>query len=205
MIRARFRRRRFLAPLIASSFPCSMLLSLWPLVDARILQLFRVTRVLRAIPAVLGYTDSVQRQQPSSLEELFMQARKSAFDLQFAVNRLVPLLAMYLLCVHYVGCLYWATVGVIVPADAPAADGTYGPEGPVWINQTLAQLNANIANSEWLRGAVPQRQHPLVLSPLLYFATCNLTGLGAAVVPMRCRQYSSRLHASSLASWFSRT
>lgn len=185
MIRARFRRRRFLAPLIASSFPCSMLLSLWPLVDARILQLFRVTRVLRAIPAVLGYTDSVQRQQPSSLEELFMQARKSAFDLQFALNRLVPLLAMYFLCVHYVGCLYWATVGIVVPADAPAADGTYGPEGPVWFNQTLAQLNANIANSEWLPEAQYLRSGNILWFYLrsFYFATCNLTGLGAAVVP----------------------
>lgn len=181
-IRKRLMRRRTLVPLLCSAFPCSVLLPLWPLVDARFIQLLRITRALRLVPYLL-YKDAIQNQQPSNLEELLRTMRTSAFDLQFALTKLAPLLTMYIVCVHYVACGYWAVVHVVVPPDHATLSGISG--GPGWANQSSASIMALMNGSMWL----PDAQY-LIRGDMLrfyfrafYFATCNLTGLGAALVP----------------------
>jgi CRP-like cAMP-binding protein len=206
-IRKRLMRKHTLVPLLCSAFPCSVLLPLWPLVDARLLQALRAVRVIRLAPYLL-YPDPVQKQQPSNLEELLRTVRSSAFDLQFSLTKLAPLLGFYLGCVHYVACAYWAVVHVVVPTDEAVAyaaaaaaaasasgngsapslvmlGGDAASTSPVWTNQSLVALKARIGISKWLPDAAYLKYGQMASYYLraFYFATCNLTGLGAAVVP----------------------
>lgn len=187
-IRKRFKEKKKLIPFIISALPFSALLPLWPLCDARIIQTIRALRFVRFIPHLL-WRSPIDRQQPSNLEELLLQVRSSAFDLQFAMNKLAPLLTMYVLCVHYVACGYWAVVMDVVPPDAPGGE-ILGPEGPTWSNQTIAMLVASRAasgaiDSSWLPSDYYLKWGDMLRYYLraFYFATCNLTGLGAAVSP----------------------
>ena len=171
-IRRRFMKRTKLIPLAISALPFSLLLPLWPLCDARVIAAIRALRFVRGIPHMVSRSH-IDRQQPSNLEELLRQMRSSAFDLQFAMNKLAPLLTIYILCVHYVACGYWAVVMALLPPDLP--DGhVLGPGGPSWSNQTNDLLNAARAisgarDSEWLpsnyylRCVTHQPPHPAVL------------------------------------------
>jgi CRP-like cAMP-binding protein len=178
-IRKRFREKRRLIPMAISAVPASIFLPLWPLVDARGVQCIRLLRLARLYP-MFFLNDSITRQQPSNLEELLRQVRHSAFDLQFAVNKLAPLLALYLVCVHYVGCAYWAAISAQLPPS-----NWDQKEIPSWIANNNTALTEMVGISRWL----PQPETLTTGQTLLYyfrafyFATCNLTGLGAAVVP----------------------
>ena len=69
---------------LLGSVPLSPLLAAWPAVDARVLQAPRFSRLLRLLWWVRA-TDhevAVERQQPSNLEELLREMRRSPFDLQ---------------------------------------------------------------------------------------------------------------------------
>ena len=182
-LKLRWRRKKTLVPLCISAFPCSVFLAIWPLCDARILQSIRLIRAGRLVPH-LFFRDSVQRQQPSNLEELMRTMRYSAFDLQFAMTKLAPLLTMYIMCVHYVACGYWAIVHIITPPDS-GVDGILTPLGPLWGNQSIPSLDIKIGESKWLPESAYLKYGTMMRYYLraFYFATCNLTGLGAAVVP----------------------
>ncbi len=181
LIRKRYLARWRFVPMCISAFPTCIFLPLYPLVDARILQAIRVLRIARLVPNVLGL-DQHSRQQPTNLEELLMQVRSSEFDLQFAINRLAPLLAMYIVCVHYVACGYWIVVmGELTPGNINER------AIPSWNGMNATEIATEIRGSRWL-----PNQNYLVTGDILlyyfrafYFATCNLTGLGAAVVPYK--------------------
>jgi len=179
LIRKRYFVRWRFIPLCISAVPTSMFLPLYPLIDARILQSLRVLRVVRRFS---GSHDAHSRQQPSNLEELLRQIRTSEFDLQFAINKLAPLLAMYIVCVHYVACGYWMVVtGVLKPGNVNDA------QIPTWVGDNATAIAQVIDDSRWL----PDENYLTTGNILLYyfrafyFATCNLTGLGAAVVPYK--------------------
>ena len=179
LITRRYLRGAF-APTLITALPFSLLLTCWPYTDARVLQAPRLVRLLRLLPWLMRRGDSVARQQPSDLDELLRMLRRSPFDLQYAPSRLLPLLAVYATLLHLCACCFWGVVMAVVP---PNDDD--GPPG--WSEDREAALGAEIGGSEWL----PSAAYLVYASMLrwylraLYFATCNLTGLGKDMIPLR--------------------
>ena len=216
--KALLRRGAFL-PTLVSSFPASLLcmLSLAG-ADARALQTCRLIRCVRLVPMLRA--DAITRQQPSGLDELLRLMRRSPYDLMYTAHKLLPLLSAYLVLSHYVACGYWAVVLVVVPPHESdygvlympasvsgdkgaelsfalaAGNATLDPTGSFylpWAN--LQRISEILQDSEWLPTAPYLQEGSVLLWYLrsLYFAVCNLTGLGKSPLPFRniCLVYTT--------------
>lgn len=162
-----------------TAFPFTLLMIGWPRADARALQAVRIVRLSRLAPWFLR-SDAIAREQPSNLDELLRILRRSPFDLQYALSKLLPLVVIYGLLVHACACCYWAVVMAVAP---PAADR----RSPAWHPSDQPALESVLQDSEWMPTAPYLTYASMVQWYLraLYFATCNLTGLGKDMVPLR--------------------
>jgi len=151
----------------------------------------------------------VMKQQPSGLDELLRLVRSSPFDLQYTSHQLLPLLGAYCVLAHYVACGYWAVVLEAVPPFISDYGVTYLPLGRVGnVTEGLSDLGLNasavqgnyiqpwtdigrvealVENSEWMPGTAYLQYGNMLKWYLrsLYFAVCNLTGLGKSPVPLK--------------------
>ena len=191
-------------PTLLSAFPCCLLAAFWPLADARSLQASRLVRLVRLIPSIRG--DAVARQQPNGLDELMRAVRRHSFDLQYTAQQLLPLLAAYVFLAHYVACGYWAVVMTLVPphvqdfgvhyvdiaashyGNLSAADlSQVGADGLLrpWLD--TPRVTALVGDGEWLNTVQYLQYGNMLLWYLraLYFAVCNLTGMGKSTTPLQ--------------------
>ena len=193
-------------PTALSSIPWTILMGLYPAIDARILQLPRLFRLLRVIPVLRA--DVVAQEQPTGLDELLRLTRASPFDMQYTIKKLLPLAGAYIILAHYFACGYFAVVLAVVPpyeqdfgklflpvsdVKMPDRQSIYGTSAlglnltsgtiPPWSNRT--RVESLVSTSEWLPSVIYLEHGNVLLWYLrsIFFSVCNLTGLGKSPVP----------------------